>query len=103
MENSSGLHPVEYKVLIKQDAIEEMSEGGIVIAQQTLEKEQWAEVKATLVAVGGNAFSDWLGDKPEAGDRVVVRQYAGYKIKGQDEEEYQVCNDKDITLIIRDS
>ena len=99
--NKSGLHPVEYKVLVLQDTVENISEGGIVMPRETTEKEQWAETDAILIAIGGNAFKDWDGDIPVVGDRIVVRQYAGYKKKGKDGVEYQVCNDKDITLIIR--
>lgn len=100
--NPSGLQPVEYKVLIKQDETEKVTDGGIVLPKETTEKEQWAEVKATLIAVGGKAFHDFGDPNPRPGDRVVVRQYAGYKIKGKDKIEYQVCNDKDITLIINE-
>lgn len=100
--NQSGLQPVDFKVLVLQDTVEEVSEGGIVIAREAVQKEQWKEVRATLIAVGGDAFNDWCDPRPKPGDRVVVREYSGYKITGKDGVEYQVCNDKDISLIIEE-
>lgn len=98
--NKSGIDPVEYKVLIQQDAIEEITAGGIVLPGQVTEKEQWAQTKATLIAAGGNAFSDWKGRRPVPGERVVVKQYSGYTLDGKDGRKYQVCNDKDISAIL---
>lgn len=98
--NKSGIQPVEFKVLVKQDEVEKQTDGGIIIPTQASERQQWAETKATLIAVGGNAFSDWEDPKPKAGDRVIVRQYAGYNVTGDDEQSYQVCNDKDISALL---
>lgn len=102
MENNSGIRPVEFKVLIRQDKIEEVTSGGIVLPGQVTEKEQWAQTRATLVAAGGNAFSDWVGRRPRPGERVIVKQYAGYTVDGKDGEKYQVCNDKDISAVLED-
>lgn len=92
--------PVEYKVIVKQIAIEEKTAGGIIMPEDIRKKEQKAEVKAKVIAVGGNAFEDWKGEIPRLNDTVIVRKYAGYFIQGNDGEEYQVCNDKDISVIL---
>lgn len=92
--------PVEFKVVVKQQAVEEKSKGGIILPEDIRKKEQMAETKAIVVAVGGNAFEDWKGVIPKVGDTVIVRKYAGYTVTDKDGKEYQVCNDKDISLIL---
>lgn|SRR5574343_421130 len=92
--------PVEFKVIVKQLAVEEKSKGGILLPEDLRKKEQIAETKAQLIAVGGNAFEDWKGEVPKVGDTVIVRKYAGYNVTDKDGTEYQVCNDKDISLIL---
>jgi len=98
--NESGIQPVEYKVLIKPEVVEEKTAGGLFLPEQTQDKEKMAQVKGVLVAVGGNAFEDWKSP-PQIGDKVYFAKYAGYVVKGEDGEEYRLANDKDITAIIR--
>lgn len=105
MENISGIQPVEYKVLVLPEEIEEKTEGkhgiGIFLADQTKEKEEWAQIKAILVAVGGSAFCDpdWKEPVPQIGDQVYIAKYAGNIIEGKDGKEYRLCSDKDIGAI----
>lgn len=105
MQNTSGIQPVEYKVLVLPDKIEEMTEGkhgaAIIMPDQTKEKEEWAQIKATLVAVGGSAFCDpdWKQPIPQIGDQVYIAKYAGNFIEGKDGKEYRLCSDKDIGAI----
>ena len=100
-QNKSGIQPVEYKVLVLPEQIEEKTEGGIILPDTTKEKEEWAQIKAVLVAVGGNAFKDpdWNEPVPQIGDQVYIAKYAGNFIEGKDGEEYRLCNDKDIGAI----
>lgn len=100
MSNQSGIDPVEYKVLVLPDPVEEVSKGGIVLSVESVkERERMAQVKGTLVAVGGNAFEDW-NSKPEPGNRVMIAKYAGVVAPGADGKEYRLCNDKDICAVI---
>jgi co-chaperonin GroES (HSP10) len=101
-ENASGIRPVEYKILIKPDPVEEMTAGGIIRPQMTQERDQWAQVKGTLVAFGGRAFEDWQGDREHLipGARVYYRKYEGILLTGADGEEYRLCTDKDIGGIV---
>lgn len=101
MQTDAGITPVEYKVLILPEIVEEVTQGGIVLARSVVEAEQTAEVNATLVAVGGSAFDDWKdGRKPQVGDKVMVAKYSGVLCKGKDGKEYRVINDKDILAIL---
>jgi len=98
--NESGLYPVEFKILVKLDTVEEKSAGGIFIPATLRDKQQMMQVEATLIAYGGNAFEDWKGRIPEIGDHIYVGRAAGYQVRGMDGEKYQLMNDKDIAAII---
>lgn len=105
--NTSGLQPVEYKILILPEAAEETDEvlrrakaAGLALVDKTTDREKMAQVKGRLVAVGGNAFEDWAGQVPQPGDVVWFAKYAGFHIKGDDGAEYRLCNDKDIAAIV---
>jgi co-chaperonin GroES (HSP10) len=105
--NNSGLEPVEYKILIEPEDIGETDEriksakaAGIVMVEKTTEREAMAQVKGKLIAVGGNAFEDWLGRVPQVGDTVYFAKYAGYVVKGKDGKERRLCNDKDVAAVV---
>lgn len=101
-QNPSGIVPLDLRVLVKPDPVEEKTSGGIILADTTKDREKYAGTKATLIAVGCNAFREW-GDeaqKPVPGARVHFAQYSGSRIKGEDGEEYVIMNDADLTSIV---
>lgn len=103
MENKSGVMPVEYKVVVKLDPVEEKTASGLIFKPDAVkDKERWQTIRATLVAVGGLAFTnpDWGDPTPEPGDRVYVAVAAGIVHKGNDGEEYRICRDQDIAGIL---
>lgn len=104
--NAAGLLPVEYKVLVHPSEIEvdpalmRAKKAGIQLPQDVLDREFMAQIVATLVAVGGNAFEDWKAPIPKPGDQVLIAKYAGVTLRGADGVEYRMLNDKDIAGII---
>lgn len=98
--NTSGMQPVEFKILIEPEEVEEVSKGGIVLAVKTTEREAMAQVRGRLIAIGGNAFEDWAGQVPKLGDSIYFAKYAGYVIKGADGKEYRLANDKDVSAVL---
>lgn len=103
--NTSGIEPLDVRVLVKPDAVEEKTKGGILLPQQAIEQEKYATVKATLVAVGANAFSEAKANPaftaPASGDRVMVAKYGGINIKGDDGEDYRLMNDEDVIAFLK--
>lgn len=98
--NTSGMIPVEDKVLLLPDKVSEKV-GGLYKPEVVQAQEQIAQVRALLVAVGGNVGEDWGEPIPKPGDRVMVCKYAGIlDILGADGETYQLCTDRDITAIL---
>ncbi len=104
MKNESGIRPVEYRVLVLPDVVEEKTVGGIILPDIQQDMQQWAQVKCTLIARGDSAFGDPFSRQEKAalkpGVRVYCRKYEGINIIGADGKEYRLCNDKDIGGIV---
>lgn len=100
--NKSGIQPVEDKLLLLPDE-PTVAIRGIIKPDKTREQEGLAQVRALLVAVGGNCFEDWDDPIPRVGCRVMVMKYAGiHGIEGADGRSYQICTARDITAILTD-
>ena len=101
--NSSGIKPLDLKVLVLPDAADETTKGGIIIPDSTKDRQKFAVVKAQLIEVGDNAFKEWgVGNAPAAGLRILMAQYAGARVKGQDDREYVLMNDEDVIALIEE-
>jgi chaperonin GroES len=106
MTNNSGIMPTEYRVLIKPKSIDEKTKGGIILPDETKERNQFAQMEGELVAVSPLAFTyanehEWAGaSKPKPGDRVLFAKYAGAVVKGNDGADYRLINDKDISAVL---
>lgn len=97
-----GITPVEFNVLVEPVEIERKTKGGIILADETREKEQAAAVHGRIVAVSPLAFSydDWPAEqRPKPGDKVVFAKYAGMTVRGADDREYRLVKDKDICAV----
>jgi co-chaperonin GroES (HSP10) len=116
--------PVGPRVLIKPDRFEEVTKGGIVLVKDLVQKEQLAQVRGTILALGELAFRDQemrdvqtiLDSKTtiteregrpwvKVGDRVTYQRYAGMKIPDSESEtgfveDVLLINDRDITAIL---
>ena len=108
MTNTTGINPTEFKVLIDPKRVEERTKGGIILPDTTKEREEYAAVEGTIVALSHLAFTyataaEWGDSKPKAGQRVVYAKYAGVRVKSPiDGQEYLLVNDKDICATIED-
>lgn len=107
MNNTSGVAPLDQRVLVKPDPVEERTKGGIILAAQTLEQQEYATVKGTLVAAGVNAWAEAKAARgfipPLPGDRVMIAKYGGVVIDGDDGEKYRILNDEDVVAILETS
>lgn len=100
--NPSGIEPVDVKVLVLPDAVEEKTAGGIIMPEQARDRERMAQTRGTLVACGGGAFEDWNDNayRPKPGERVIIDRYAGVRVEGADGENYQLINDTDVLAVL---
>ena len=93
--NPSGITPLDLVALVLPDAVEEVTKGGIIIPDAARDRQKYHTQKATIVALGKSCFADWI-EKPAPGDRVLIVQYAGTLIKGNDGLEYRIVRNEDI-------
>lgn len=106
--NPSGVHPLDLRVLVRPDAAEAVTKGGIILPEPEVDKQKYAQCKATIIAVGENAFEEAAArspafTKPKAGDRVLIAKYHGVMITGDDGVDYRLLNDEDVTARLEES
>lgn len=102
--NTSGIQPLDVRVLVRPDAVEEKI-GSIYIPDAAKEQKEFAQIKATLIAVGANAWSEAKATSvefraPAPGDRVLIAKYGGIVIDGDDGAKYRILNDQDVTGLL---
>lgn len=85
--------PLFDRVVVKMTEVEETSKGGIILTAASKEKPQFAEVVA--VGPGGERDGKSCPMCVAVGDKVVISNYAGSKIK-VDGEELIIVNMSDI-------
>ena len=94
--NESGIYVVGNKVLVKPDPVEEVTKGGIVLVDQTRERDEIAGATGVVLSVGESCWEDYDSDWAAEGDRVLYAKHAGHLLKGKDEAKYRVLFDTDI-------
>jgi len=96
--NKSGIEPTGGHLLVLPKKVEEVTSGGIIIPEDTRDKEQQAATEGTLVVVGSSAWTDLDDGKPWArvGDKISYSRYAGVTMTGADGESYMLINDVDV-------
>ncbi len=85
------------RVLVKQNAAEEKTAGGIIIPDTAKEKPQ----KGTVIAVGKGKYAEQTGNliplNIKAGDTVMYGKYGGTEIN-LDGEDYLIMRASDILM-----
>ena len=99
-ENTSGYRATGFWVLMRPYEVEKVSQGGIVLVDQTQERAMIQDQRGLVVDIGAAAWCDEPEPRCKVGDRVFFTRYAGQLIKGMDGEQYRIVNDKDIGMVI---
>ena len=91
------IKPLSDRVLVKMKEKEETTKSGIILASTAQEKPQIAEV----IEVGTGRIIDGKREEMEVkkGDKVVISQYGGTKVKYENEE-YILLREEDILAVI---
>lgn len=96
------IEPLEYRVVVLPDPIEEKVGNGIIVkAEQTKANDRRMQTKGTVMAVSKCSFEQWKGTPPKVDDRVLFAMYAG-QFYTEDEVEYKIMNDDDIIGILKE-
>ena len=98
---TKDIKPAGHRVLVKPDEIEEVTEGGIILAQTDKSRKEDAQQSGTLVQVGPTAWKAFDEGEPWAnvGDKVLFAKYGGYSVD-LDGELHRIMNDEDITAVV---
>ncbi len=102
--NTSGVYPTEFKVLILPVEVSDKI-GSVFLPDEFKSREQFAQMEGVLVALAPLAFTydKWEGIedmKPKVGDKVLFAKFAGFEYKGRDGKKYRVVNDKDVSAVL---
>lgn len=97
VENKSGFRAVGHRILLLPDAVEERTEGGVILPQKAIKAEQDQAVVATVIEIGYDCWSDKSTDYCSVGDRVLIGQYTGkFHESPVDGKIYRFLNDLDV-------
>lgn len=107
--NDCPLKPVQFKIVVKVDEVEQKTAGGIYIPDTSKDAQQFSITRGTIVAVGPAAFTDHDqypegSEIPEVGSRIYFQKFAGASLNGAIDNTivYRVIEDTDIVGIIAD-
>lgn len=101
--NESGYLPMNDNVLVMPDTTADVQRG-IYIPEDVRERQDMAAETGVIVAKGPGAFVfdsgyDWVGYKPEVGDRIYMERYAGQLVRGRDGVSYRVMSSRCIGAV----
>ena len=91
------IKPLQDRVVIKMLEAEETTKSGIILTTAAQEKPQVAEV--TAVGPGGVVDGKEVVMQVKVGDKVLISQYAGTKVK-LDGEEFTILSQDDVLAIV---
>lgn len=99
--NESGIIPAGHRVIVRMDEVERQTESGIILREDTADREEMAGTKATVIAVGPSAWADQKigGQWAKVGDRVMIAKFAGQLWKRANVK-YRVISDLDVIAVI---
>lgn len=105
--DTSGLRVFSGHVLVRMDVSSEFSKGGVIIdVNDRIERMNEASVTGRIIKMGPDAFQtgryggEWIGERPEIGQRVYTEKYPGVKAVGVDGRYYRVMEDTCIACVI---
>ena len=98
--------PTGWRVLVLPYRGKGVTEGGIQLVKETVDRESLSTVVAYVLKVGPLAYqeSDKYGNKPwcKKGDWVLIGRYAGSRFRLEDDNEVRIINDDDVIGTILD-
>lgn len=109
--NPDTFQPLSYLVFVKQDAVEEVTKGGIILSDTSQTSDEYQQQYGTITSMGPLAFTfndegeRDLPNKPNIGDRIVYNKFAGQGrvfYEDNDGNKYRMLPDRDILGIVKE-
>jgi co-chaperonin GroES (HSP10) len=109
-KNESGYEPIDEIVLVLPDGAAAQTSGGIHITPEMQARMSLSAETGVIVAMAEGAFR-WnrdrtrpmAGYRPQPGDRVYMKRFAGQVMLGEDQRLYRACSDVEIAAVKRAS
>ena len=103
-ESTKLPQPTGWRILVLPFKMKEKTKGGIIMGQDTLEKQQVASQCGNVLAMGPDAYGDKkrFPDGPwcKVGDWIMFARYAGSRIKIEGGE-VRLLNDDEVLATIK--
>lgn len=102
--NTSGIEPLAYHVLVRMEKLAEKTQGGVFLPEQMKEREERAQSRGVVVAIGHGTW-DFMSPRPPeehlpaVGDTVVFPRYSGMELKEEmvdDDNIFRMIEDKSL-------
>tara|TARA_R100000458_G_C8268583_1_gene243424 strand:+ start:1627 stop:2082 length:456 start_codon:yes stop_codon:yes gene_type:complete len=99
-------NPTGWRILVLPYRGKGVTEGGIQLVKETMDRESLSTVVAYVLKVGPLAYKETekYGNKPwcQEKDWVLIGRYAGSRFKLEDDHEVRIINDDDVIGTILD-
>lgn len=97
--------PTGWRLLVLPYKGKGVSEGGIQLVKETIDRETLATVVAYVVAMGPDCYKDtkrFVKPWCEKGQWILIGRYAGSRFRLADESEVRIINDDEVIATILD-
>ena len=98
------LVPLEFNVLLKIADKSRVTNGGIILSANEVDKSLFASCKAQIVSFGDECFRNRDGteltNRPKVGDHVLLSKYAGIPFRDAAYNLYRFAHDKDVIALL---
>lgn len=99
--NPSGLLPLGPNVLIRIDTCSQATAGGVMLADDMIEKMDAASESGVIYAIGKTAWRGYSEDeRPQLGNRVYFQRYSGLTGNGGDGGRYRIMDESCIACLL---
>ena len=89
--------PKGTRVLVSRKAPSATEGGGVIILPEDMKMREFSsETRATVLALGSQAFEDNIEDMPEIGEHVIIRRYSGVAVDSDAQYGDVMVNDMDV-------
>ena len=88
--------PKGHRIYIEVHHPEEKTDSGIVLPQETRQKEGHASMFATVLSIGFGVWRDWPDDWCDVGDQIVIGRHTGSRLQNTGGKDIRVIADLDV-------
>ena len=96
--NESGWRPAGRAVLVLPDEVGK-KDSRIVMPATVTDRTKMMQDRATVIAVGPEAWKEESEARAKPGDKVILAAFSGYLLEGDDKKLYRFVNERDIFAV----